>query len=179
MRRAQWWMGGLTHISLFGPQNNHAFVFCNRRLLWFKTQKKGRSVSSALQWVGTGKEKKSGLTKENICIKWKAHEKIFNYVPDWVKYFSASACQPPPEAVPNGQLPGLRETPGNITSEWCHLPLFSQIHGQWIPPMLVLLPLLLHSALLCVPDNGAQILPKGSWLPGSNDLRGYFVTTRV
>lgn len=117
-----WWMCGLTHISLFGPRNNNAFVFYNRLLLWFKTEKKPNQSHLHSNGLELAK-KKSSLTKENICIKWKADEKIFNYVPDWLKYFSASTCQLPLEPVPNGQLPGLRETPGNITSEWCHLPL--------------------------------------------------------
>ncbi|KAI9542467.1 hypothetical protein NQZ68_019149 [Dissostichus eleginoides] len=55
-------------------------------------------------------------------------------------------------------------------------PPFPQIHGQSVP----LLPL-----CYVQPLSASQImelsfcLPKGPWLPGSNDLRGYFVTTRV
>ncbi|KAM7410568.1 hypothetical protein PAMA_001819 [Pampus argenteus] len=45
------------------------------------------------------------------------------------------------------------------------------IHGQYFP--LVPVSSLLHSAPLCVPDNGAQLLSaKGSVAAGSNDLRG-------
>lgn len=104
------------------------------------------------------------LTKENICIKWKADEKICNYVPDWVKYFSASTCQLPLEPVPNGRLPGLGEAPENVTSERCRLPLhLRSLRSTASASPLFPLSSLLRSTLLCVPDNGAQPLSaKGS-----------------
>lgn len=140
------------------PQNDNADVFYNGLLLWFKTPKKHITlICTPMVWNW---QEKSYLTKENICIKWKADEKICNYVPDWVKYFSASTCQLPLEPFPNGLLPGLGEAPENITSEWCHLAVSSD---PW--PVCLPIPLssLLRSAPLCVPDNGAQLLSaKGS-----------------
>lgn len=103
------------------PQNGDADVFYNRLLLWFSTQKK--HITLICTPMGWNWRERNNLTKENICIKWKADEKICNYVPDWVKYFSASKCQQPLEPVPNGWLPGLGEAPENVTSERCHLPL--------------------------------------------------------
>ena len=137
MQWALWWLRGLTHISLFGPQNGNAAVFYNRPVLWFNTHRqKKKRITLICTPMGWNWRETRSLTKENICIKWKADEKICNYVPDWVKYFSASTCQIPLEPVPNGQLPGLGEAPGNVTSERCHLPLhlrFPQIHGQCVP----------------------------------------------
>lgn len=104
------------------PQNGNAFVFYNRLLLWFNTQKK-KHITLICTPTGWNRRERNSLTKGNICIKWKADEKICYYVPDWVKYFSASTCQLPLEPVPNGQLPGLGEAPENVTSERCHLPL--------------------------------------------------------
>lgn len=151
------------HIFLCLPQYGNVDVFYNGLLLWFNTPK-SISLLSALQWAGTGEKKKNSLTKENICIKWKADEKICNYVPDWVKYFSASKCKLPLEPVPNGRLPGLGKAPENVTSVWYRLPPqlpFLRSTASASPR--VTLPSLIRSAPPCVPDNGAQLLSgKGS-----------------
>lgn len=163
MQWALWWLCGLTHISLFGPRMVMLLYFTIG--FCFDLIHKKKHITLICTPTGWNRRERNSLTKGNICIKWKADEKICNYVPDWVKYFSASTCQLPLEPVPNGQLPGLGEAPENVTSERCHLPLRlrSLRSTASASPPLIPLSSLLRSALLCVPDNAAQLLSaKGS-----------------
>lgn len=162
MQWALWWRDTYSFVCLSMVMLMYFTMGFCFDLIPQKAPKK--SLLSALQWAGTGEKKKNSLTKENICIKWKADEKICNYVPDWVKYFSASKCKLPLEPVPNGRLPGLGKAPENVTSVWYRLPPqlpFLRSTASASPR--VTLPSLIRSAPPCVPDNGAQLLSgKGS-----------------
>lgn len=159
MQWALWWLCGLTHISLFGPRMVMLLYFTIG--FCFDLLQKKEGITLICTPMGWNWRERNSLTKENICIKWKADEKICNYVPDWVKYFSASTCQLPPEPVPNPRLPGLGKAPENVTSERCCISVF--LRSTASPSPLVPLSSLLRSALPRVPDNGAQFLSaKGS-----------------
>lgn len=134
IQKALWWLCDLTLLSLFGLRIIILMYF-TIGVCFDLTHKKEHSTLICTP-MGWNWRERNSLTKENICIKWKADEKICNYVPDWVKYFSASTCQLPLEPVPNGWLPvpgrgprkrHIRTVPSPATSP------FPQIHGQCGP----------------------------------------------